>query len=206
MRMENPLTGRFNRERTLLVFRQRSIEAQAAFWSMLGGSALFVYGVYQDWLDRGMAWWCIVFGLAFAGAGTWAYLLFRMIRFDLRKRSYVERSGSGLWIKWRQGSIDEINCLGLESYHGLLPEAQLGPVGWHVGGPGVAQSQASYAGKVFVVRLWWKDRGRYPPVVEHLFANRASGLGLDHSAATFYTLAQSYAHALNVPLYGDGGT
>jgi hypothetical protein len=202
--MENPLVGAFNRERTVLVFRQRSLEAQAAFWAVIGGSAMFLFGLYlRVFSVNSAAWWFGIFGGAFAAAGLWAYLLFRYVKFDLRKRTYVERYGSGFWIRWRTGSIDEVNCLGLESYQGLLPQVQLGQTGWSVGGPQAGYSPSQYPGHVYVVRLWWKDASRYPPVVEHLFTNRASGYGPDQGMASFHALAQSYAHALKVPLYGQ---
>src|SRR5688572_22589074 len=121
--MENPLQGFFNRERTVLVFRQRSLEAQAAVWSLVGGGLMALYGFWGLFVSGdAMGLWFALFGTAFAAAGGWAFLLFRYLRFDLRKRTYMERSGMGFWVRWRTGGMDEINCLGLEAYHGLIPE------------------------------------------------------------------------------------
>src|SRR5688572_28830893 len=171
MRMENPLQGSFNRERTVLVFQQRSREVYAALWALIIGSGMFFTGLFRLLSFRtAAAWWFLIVGGAVAAAALWAYLLFRFIKFDLRKRTYVERFGSGLLVQWRRGSLDEVNCLGLESYQGFLPELRQRVAGWTIAGP-----SAAYApGQVFVVRLWWKDKNRYPPVIEHLFASHGS--------------------------------
>ncbi len=204
--MENPLTGSFNRERTILSFGQRSLEVRAAQAAIVVGGVMLLIGLAKG---SGMpipvplpAIWWTFFGIAFGLAALWAFLLFRNLKFDTRKRGYVERAGSGLMVQWRRGSIDEVRCLELGRYSGLLPTSNRPPVqGW--GGaaapPGVAMPAA---GTLLVLRLWWHDPHRPPVVVEHLVAGAAYGYQ-DQRAQHFLGLAQGYAQALRVPLVGS---
>lgn len=203
--MENPLTGSFNRERTVLTFRQRSLEVQAANLAMIGGAGMVVYGLAAGF---GVApsirvpplWW-LVFGIAFGLAGLWAFLLFRQIRFDLRKRQYGERFGSGAAVRWRHGSIDEVRCLEIGRYAGLLPSrpsATPGPWGAPAGTPG---SQVA-SGTLLTLKLWWHDPQHPPLIVEHLVVGQGYGFQ-DQRTMHFIGLAQAYAQALRVPLVGQ---
>jgi hypothetical protein len=54
IRMENPLVGTFNRERTMLVFRQRSLEFFASIFGMALGAAMVVIAVCQQYF--GLFW------------------------------------------------------------------------------------------------------------------------------------------------------
>jgi hypothetical protein len=203
--MENPLFGSFNRERTMLVFRQRSLEVQAAYLAMIGGTLMVLFGLAKGFglvpFGRVPASWFLIFGLAFGAAGLWAFLLFRFIKFDLRKRLYVERAGSGLTFSQRKGSLDEVRCLELSRYHGLLP----GAVGQRSSSWGTAmpnQSVPAPVGTLLTLRLWWHDPRRPPVVVEHLVVGTAYGYQ-DQRTMHFLGLAQAYAQALRIPLTGS---
>lgn len=203
MQMENPLTGHLNRERTILTFRQRSLEVYASYVAMGLGLAMIAGGLGDlafNFPKTGMPYWNLVFGPMFFGAGLWAYLMFRMIRFDLRKRTYFERYREGWRSKTRTGPIDEVNCLGLERYIGVIPALTQTPHGtWSAPGsvpPGVG------FGHVYVLRLWWKDAGRYPPVIEHLHSSAPYG-ALDKKQGDFVANAKLFAQLLDVPLFGQ---
>ena len=207
MRMENPLCGSFNRERTILTFRQRSLEVQAAYAAMAGGMAMIVAALakgfgYFEFLPAPPIWW-IFFGGAFGAAGLWAFLLFRQLKFDIRKRLYIERSGNGLTFQNRKGSIDEVRCLELGRYQGLLPTSakQTTQGAW---GSAMPPKPAAYApqGTLLTVRLHWHDPARPPIVIEHLVVGTAYGYQ-DQRAMHFLGLAQAYSQALRVPLAGS---
>ena len=207
MRMENPLCGSFNRERTILTFRQRSLEVQAAYLAMAGGAAMFVIGFAKGFgfldLLPVPAMWLLFFGSAFGGAGLWAFLTFRQLKFDIRKRLYLERSGGGLNFQNRKGTIDEVRCLELGRYQGLLPTStkQSTQGAW---GSAMPPQPAGYApqGTLLTLRLHWHDPHRPPVVVEHLVVGAAYGYQ-DQRAMHFIGLAQAYSQALRVPLAGS---
>ena len=209
MAMENPLTGSFNRERTILTFHQRSLEVNASYLAVAGGIGMAVVGMAKtfglfEFLPLDPIWW-MFFGMAFGLAGLWAYLLFRQFRFDLRKRFYTERFGSGAMVRFRKGSIDEVRCLELGRYQGLLPtgKPQATQGGWGaMPGQMPAQMGAPQAGTLLTLRLWWQDPHRPPVVVEHLVVGSAYGYQ-DQRTMHFLGLAQAYAASLRVPLAGS---
>ncbi len=199
MRMENPMYGSFNRERTMLIFKQRSLEVTAAQAAMIGGAFLFamglfgsVFGVSLFFVDRT---WCLMFGFLFAIAGAWAWSIFRMIKFDLRSRQYQERFGGGGFARWRNGSINEFKALELVAYQGFLPPT---------GARAVATLYGVMAapGTVFIIRLWSHDPYRQPIVLEHVVVGANYGRDAER-AANFVTIANAYSHALQLPLYGS---
>lgn len=203
--MENPLAGSFNRERTVLTFRQRSLEVQAAYLAMLGGPVMAVIGLAKGFglflfIPTPPTWW-LTFGIAFGLAGLWAFLLFRQLRFDLRKRHYAERFGMGATVRWRQGSIDEVRCLEIGRYSGLLPNRATPSIGGWGAPPGSPGGQAPM-GTLLTVKLWWHDPQRPPIVVEHLVVGQGYGVQ-DQRTMHFLGLAQAYAQALRVPLMGQ---
>lgn len=203
MRMENPLKGHLNRERTVLTFRQRSLEFYATYAAMLLGVAMTLGG-FGDLLfgfpQTGMPHWNLTFGPLFFLAGLWAYLLFRFIRFDLRKRTYYMRERSGMFAQVSTGSIDEVNCLGLEKYIGIVPALTRSHLGtWSA--PGSVPSGVGF-GYVYVLRLWWKDSSRYPPVIEHYHSSAIYG-SLDAMQGDFVANAKLYAQLMQVPLFGQ---
>lgn len=204
--MENPLTGSFNRERTILTFRQRSLEVQAAYAAIFGGPAMVLVGLARGFglfpnFPTPPIWW-IAFGLAFGLAGLWAFLLFRQIRFDLRKRQYAERFGSGGAVRWRQGSVDEVRCLEIGRYSGLLPAGSSRQGGGSWGAPTGTAGGSTPMGTLLTLKLWWHDPHRPPVVVEHLVVGQAYGVN-DQRTMHFLALAQAYAQALRVPLMGQ---
>lgn len=207
MGMENPLTGSYNRERTILTFHQRSLEVRAAQLAVAGGIGMVIIGLAKEFrlpvptpLDS--MWW-LFFGLAFAAAGSWAFLLFRNLRFDIRKRGYVERFGSGMAVQWRRGSIDEVRCLELARYSGLFPTQIKSPASsWGMPGTPMPGAGMPAPGTLLVLRLWWHDPHRAPVVVEHLVVGAAYGVQ-DQRTQHFIGLAQGYAQALRVPLTGQ---
>jgi len=205
MGMENPLVGSYNRERTILTFAQRSLEVRAAQAAIVGGCGMVLIGFAKAAnlpvpLPLDPMWWTF-FGAAFALAAAWAFLMFRNIRFDLRKRGYVDRSGSGLMVGWRRGSIDEVRGLEIARFAGLLPTQTRAPAaGW--GTPNRALMAAPAPGTLLVLRLWWHDPQRPPVVVEHLVVGNAYGYQ-DQRTMHFLGLAQGYAQALRVPLSGS---
>lgn len=205
MGMENPLHGSFNRERTILSFSQRSLEVYASYLAMAGGIVMALVGIGKAFGLFGflplMDMWWFFFGLMFALAGLWAYLLFRYLRFDLRKRFYVERVGSSGMVSTRKGSIDEVRCLELFRYQGLLPtqNPQARPSGW---GANMPVGQAPPAGTLLGIRLWWHDPYRAPVVIEHLVVGASFG-SQDQRAMHFIGLAQAYSQSLRVPLTGS---
>ena len=208
MAMENPLQGSFNRERTVLTFHQRSLEVNAAYAAIAGGAAMAVAGLAKEFgllprLPFDSLWW-LFFGCAFGLAGLWAYLLFRQIRFDLRRRVYAERFGSGAMVRIRRGSSDEVRCLELGRYQGLLPsgKATLGQGPWGSAMPPQPGTSFPQAGTLLTLRLWWTDPSRPPIVVEHLVVGSAYGLQ-DQRTMHFLGLAQAYSQALRVPLAGS---
>lgn len=192
--------GSFNRERTVLVFQQRSLEIVAAQIAMAVGAVMFVGGlagaVFELPLYLVSPMWSMLFGFCFALAAAWAFALFRTIKFDLRSRQYQERFGTGGFVKWRKGSIDEFKHLELIAYQGLAP-----PIS---GGRGVATPYGTMAapGTVFVIRLWSNDPYRHPMVLEHVVVGANYGRDAER-AANFVTIAQAYSHALRLPLYGS---
>ena len=205
--MENPLCGSFNRERTVLTFRQRSLEVQAANFAMLGGGAMVLLGLakgfgFFEFSPVPAIWW-MFFGFAFAAAGYWALLLFKLLKFDIRKRLYLERSGSGFSVQHRRGSIDEVRCLELGRYQGLLP-TQAKPPTQGAWGSAMPPQPAGYSaqGTLLTLRLHWHDPNRQPVVIEHLTVGAAYGYR-DQRAMHFLGLAQAYAQSLRVPLVGS---
>jgi hypothetical protein len=147
-------------------------------------------------------WWQF-FGLAFAAAATWAFLLFRFLRFDLRKRGYTERLRSGMMVQIRRGSIDEVRCLEIGRYQGLLPSSNKAPsAGWGGSVPNVPGYASPTVGTLLALKLWWHDPHRPPVVVEHLVVGSAYGIQ-DQRTQHFLGLAQAYAYALRVPLVGS---
>jgi len=165
--------------------------------------AAFAKGLrYFDFLPAPPIWW-LFFGGAFGGAGLWAFLLFRQIKFDIRKRLYIERSGNGLTFQNRKGSIDEVRCLELGRYQGLLQTSskQTTQGAW---GSAMPSQPAGYGpqGTLLTVRLHWNDPTRPPIVVEHLVVGTAYGYQ-DQRAMHFLGLAQAYSQALRVPLAGS---
>jgi hypothetical protein len=199
MRMENPLVGTFNRERTMLTFSQRSLEVTAAYVALFGGGGMVLFGLINFLLSGGLtgqALWLVTFGGMFAGAAAWALLLFRSIKFDLRKRAYVMRKSMGMVPEVRRGSTQEIRCLELAPFDGLLPAAIIQQQGTGlIGG-------AAGLGGIYVLRLWWHDASREPIVIEHVQAMQTYG-HLDMLLAGFGQKAQMYASALQVPLYSQ---
>jgi hypothetical protein len=205
MAMENPLCGSFNRERTILTFRQRSLEVYGAYLAIFGGAGMILIGVFRGFAPQipllvPSVWWTF-FGACFLLAGVWAHLLFRQLRFDLRKRVYNERTSRGLAFWVRRGSMDEIRCLEMARFQGLIPTSgqPAQPYSW-----GGAMPQGGIppipAGSVLVVRLWWHDPRHAPVVVEHLVVGMGYG-PQDQRTMHFLGLAQAYAGALRVPLY-----
>ncbi len=203
MQMENPLRAHLNRERTVLTFRQRSLEVYGAYAAVCVGIAMIVSGgsdIFFGIPDTGMPYWHLFFGPMFLGAGVWAYLRFQYLRFDLRKRTYFHRFRHGMISQSRTGTMDEVNCLGLERYTGLLPALSKTARGtWSP--PGSVPAGVGF-GYVYVLRLWWKDASRYPPVVEHLHSSASYG-ALDSSQGDFVANAKLYAQLLSVPLFGQ---
>ncbi|MBX3119278.1 MAG: hypothetical protein KF784_09445 [Fimbriimonadaceae bacterium] len=185
----------------MLIFKQRSLEVHAAQASLIGGSVLFAGGLAGAILGIPTyiisPFWSVMFGFLFALAGAWAFALFRIIKFDLRTRQYHERYGSGGWVRWRKGSIDEFKALELMAYQGLAP--QFGNPS-----PPVATPQGPMAppGTVFVIRLWSHDPYRHPMVLEHVVVGQNYGANAER-AANFVTIAQMYSHNLKLPLYGS---
>lgn len=203
MHMENPLSGHLNRERTVLTFRQRSLEVYTSYVAIVLGVVMIAGGLSDLILGfprTGMPYWNLIFGPMFLGAGLWAYLLFRMIRFDLRNRTYFDRYRKGWLAQTRTGSVDEVNCLGLERYVGIIPALNKTPQGtWSA--PGSVPAGVGF-GYVYVLRLWWKDASRYPPVIGHLHSSATYG-SLDKGQGDFVANARMYAQLLNVPLFGQ---
>lgn len=201
MLMENPLYGSFNRERTVLVFKQRSLEVKAAQIAVVGGIVLLAGGLASAVLGTPTylitPLWSIMFGFLFALAGLWAFSLFRIIKFDLRSRQYHERFGSGGFARWRKGSIDEFKALELMAYQGLAP-----PIGAAAQPISTPHGMMAPPGTVFVIRLWSHDPYRQPMVLEHVVVGRNYG-GDAERAANFVTIAQMYSHCLKLPLYGS---
>jgi hypothetical protein len=64
--MENPMVGGFNRERTVLLFRQRSLEVYAAYAAVGGGGFMALWGIWRAFIGReglnDTTMWLIVFG------------------------------------------------------------------------------------------------------------------------------------------------
>lgn len=147
--------------------------------------------------------WLIFFGLAFGAAGLWAFLLFKLLKFDIRKRLYLERSGSGFSVQHRKGSIDEVRCLELGRYQGLMPtqNKQVTHGAW---GSAMPPQPTGYGqqGTLLTLRLHWRDARRPPVVIEHLVVGTAYGYH-DQRTMHFLGLAQAYAQALRIPLIGS---
>lgn len=184
--MENPLQGSFNRERTVLTFSQRSREVLAAWIAVGGGGLMALAGFVQTlfgWRLVGMPTWFLVFGSAFALAGTWAVLLFRQIRFDLRKRTYSERMGVGMQVVWRKGTIDEIHSLQ------IFVQQQIGGRALVAGDP---------AG--LSLRLWWKDPTHQPVVIEQRSSLTVLPVRFETAHGEFIQRAKHYGSVLGVPV------
>lgn len=192
--MENPLAGAFNRERTMLIFRQTADQVWAAYGAAALGASLFVRGLWLLLVQRrdldGVVLWLITFGFLFLAAAFWAFSLFRSFKFDLRKRTYAERFGASGRPVHRTGSISEIRHLELMPYGGLFGT---------VGGPG-SVFQPDLGGQVYVIRLVWHDQRRIPAILEHV--NTAATYGtVDARLADFGHKAMQYAQAIGVPMY-----
>jgi hypothetical protein len=198
--MENPLIGSFNRERTSLVFRQRSLEFFAAYAGLGVGGAMVLVGLTQRFFGffDGIftPGYNTFFGLLFLGASIWAMLLFRTVKFDLRKRTFVSRSRLGLLPKFESGTIQEIRCLELVPYAGLIPTSFVQSVS-----PGMIAAPVQH-GQLFVIRLWWHNPHRPPIVIEHVQIFQTYGAADGH-LLTFAAKAQMYAQSLQVPLYSN---
>lgn len=198
--MENPLVGIFNRERTILTFRQRSLEFFAAWIGIVCGGGLFL----MPWLNRitGFGFilvsfeWSVFFGALIACASIWAMLMFTMIRFDCRKRTFSMRTRIGLIPKFQSGSIDEVRHLELAPYGGLFPTTIAQSVA-----PGMLAAPVQF-GHLYVIRLHWQQQGRAPIVVEHVQMMQGYGVH-DSGMMNFAQKAQQYSNALKVPLYSN---
>lgn len=195
--MENPLVGSFNRERTVLTFRQRSLEFFASLAGMALG-ALLLLAVpgkqFLPFLPVVFAQWNLLFGALFFLASLWAYFGFRSIRFDLRRGTYGERLRIGALPTMRTGELKEVRCLELAPYDGIFPTALA-----QAAAPGMLAAPVQF-GQLYVVRLWWHDPSRPPVVIEHVQAQQAYG-SADAQLAGFAQRAQMYANALRVPMY-----
>lgn len=198
MPMENPLIGVFNRERTVLVFRQRPLEIYASYVGMAIGFASMGAALLGGALSNTLASSFVasvgqpmglVFGFLFFGVSAWAYLMFTQLRFDLRKRTFTIRDRVGLAPRFQQGRIEEIRLLEVEPYSGLLPSTVHGPL--------IGARPA--LGETWVVRLHWNAPGRQPIVIEHLEINGAYGMR-DAQLAGFGAKVRQYADALKVPV------
>lgn len=179
-----------NRERTMLYFRQRSLEVLACKVAAVGGGGMFLYGIggitFPALFSPSVAIFCMTFGFLFFASAAWAWALFRELRFDLRKRTYWERYNDGGRIRIRQGPMSEIAHLEIGGYAGIGKPASL-----------------SSAPLIYVVRLRWREPQRYPPVLEHLDAT-SNYAAADLQTGQFYARANEYARLLGVPLYQVG--
>jgi len=195
MAMENPMVGAFNRERTSLVFRQRSLEVYAAYVGLGLGALMVLMAIVRLPRDgiSGQVLWLGAFGAMFAGASAWAYSLFRSFRFDLRKRVYAMRVRTPGGIQTVTGSIQEIKCLEIAPYSGLLPGLLV-----QSRAPGMVGATAGM-GQVFVIRLWWNDPNRQPVVLEHLQAGMTQA-DAERGLAGFGAKAKQYADSMMVPV------
>ena len=184
--MENPLQGRFNRERTVLTFAQRSREVVAA-WLAVGVGALMVlsgFGLTAVGAPSvRMPMWNLVFGSAFAFAGCWAILLFRQLRFDLRRGTYTDRMGVGGQVVWRRGTIGEVHSVQ------IFLQAQIG---------GRALMSGDPAG--LSMRLWWKAPAHPPAVIEQRSSLTVLPVRFETAHGEFIQRAKHYGHLLGVPV------
>lgn len=186
MRMENPMVGSFNRERTRLVFRQRSYEYFASIIGMFVGSAMIANGVLtfgrSGWLGP---YWFLFFGAAIFAASVTAYRNFKSIRFDLRRRLCVAHKLLGAHRGVSESHrFEELSHLEVAHYSGLLP---LNGVGISDGAP------------VFVVRLHWKNPHIPPVALEHVSLTNPIRRR-DSAYAQFGNRVVEYSNAIGIPV------
>ena len=184
--MENPLQGTLNRERTVLVFAQRSREVVAAWCAVALGGVMVLVGFLQTVFGLqlvGMPTWFLFFGCAFAFAGAWAILLFRQLKFDLRKRTYTDRMGLGMQVIWRRGTIDEVHSVQ------IFLQSQIGGRALVAGDP---------AG--LSLRLWWRDPEHPTAVIEQRSSLTAGAVRFETAHGEFIQRAKYYGTALGVPV------
>lgn len=193
--MENPLVGVFNRERTMLVFRQRSLEVYAAYLAGAGGSLLGFWGllgILTGRLGSQTAAWYVFTGAMFAGAAYWAFKMFRSFTFDLRKRTYAERFGANFKPQFLSGSFQDFKCLEIAPYQSFVP------TGFTM--TNMRGGMQAMPNQLLVLRLWYNDPRRPPAVLEH-FTSDAAGYVHDGRAVTFGQKAITYANAIGIPLH-----
>ncbi len=198
MRMENPMVGAFNRERTMLVFRQRSTEVYAAYAGLLAGAVMMALALFRLVVWRsldGATLWFGFFGFCFAAASYWAFALFRSYTFDLRKRQYEERFGAGGRPVRIKGSFQDFDHLELMQYDGLMPNSLT--VTFSQSGPTMARMN-----KLYVIRLCYRDPRRPAAVLEHIWSNAPGGV-VDGNVVSFTQKAVQYADAIKLPLHSS---
>lgn len=183
--LETPLSGKFQREDTRLIFGPPAIYTNLVNGCLGLGGLMLLYGVVCKAAGRPTPlypeWWVLI-GMLILGAGCLAALSLPSIVFDLREKTYTRRQGPGTFQRISKGPLSRLDA--------IVAIAE-------------PNSRMMSGGVTYHLVLHWKEHAEPFMVLQQDTRQTVNGQPLNIAASQLLHQGERYARAIGVQYFDN---